>query len=382
MLKMPRWFSAFTKTSTEHPPDSLDAFGSEQSGRTRLGQGFGAQAGAQNLVRRLVASRQQLQVPIAIVVLLVVATIGYAATGYVARKWKPFDVEAASASLTIESDPAGAEVLSGGVRQGVTPLNLSVTPGEHTFELVSGTRRKSLRTLARAGAAVVHHVQFDSAPPARTKASLSVVTEPAKLKILLDGKPLGVSPLLASDLEPGAHRVQVVGAAGTFERKVDLYAGETASVILSAAMRATPEGPSVGWLTVNAAVPLQIVKGTDLIGTSQTARIMLPAGKHDLQLTNDTLGIAVRRTVQVTAGSTATVRVDVPSGRLNINALPWAQAWVDGKPVGETPIGNYQVSAGTHEVLFRHPDFGERRQTVVVTLKGPARVSVDMRKPQ
>ena len=371
MFKMPRWFSALTNSPTEHAPDSLDAFGSERSERTPLRQGFGAQAGA-----------PKLQVPFAIVVLLLVAAIGYAATGYVAKKWKPFDVEAASASLTIESDPAGAEVLSGGVRQGVTPLNLSVTPGEHTFELVSGTRRKSLRTLARAGAAVVHHVQFDSAPPVRTKASLSVVTEPAKLKILLDGKPLGVSPLLASDLEPGAHRVQVVGATGTFERKVDLYAGETASVILSAAMRETPAGPAVGWLTVNAAVPLQVVKGTDLIGTSQTARIMLPAGKHDLQLSNDTLGIAVRRTVQVTAGSTATVRVDVPSGRLNINALPWAQAWVDGKPVGETPIGNYQVSVGTHEVLFRHPDLGERRQTVVVTLKGPARVSVDMRKPQ
>ena len=172
--------------------------------------------------------------PIAIAVLVIVAAIGYGATGYIARKWKPFDVEAASASLTIESDPSGAEVLSGGVRQGTTPLNLSVTPGEHTFELVSGTRRKSLRTLARAGAAVVHHVQFDSAPPPRTKAALSVVTEPAKLKILLDGKPIGVSPLLASDLEPGARRVQVVGATGTLERKVDLYAGETASVILSA----------------------------------------------------------------------------------------------------------------------------------------------------
>ena len=372
MLKLPRWLSGWTHTSTEHAADSLDTFGSERTERT----------GAPKVAGGFVANRQQLQVPIAIAVLVIVAAIGYGATGYIARKWKPFDVEAASASLTIESDPSGAEVLSGGVRQGTTPLNLSVTPGEHTFELVSGTRRKSLRTLARAGAAVVHHVQFDSAPPPRTKAALSVVTEPAKLRILLDGKSIGVSPLLASDLEPGTHRVQVVGATGTLERKVDLYAGETASVILSAAMPSTPAGPSVGWLTINAPVPLQIVRGTDLIGTSQTARIMLPAGKHDLQLTNETLGISERRTVQVTAGSTATVRVDVPSGRLNINALPWAQAWVDGKPVGETPIGNYQVSVGTHEVLFRHPDLGERRQTVVVTLKGPARVSVDLRKPQ
>ena len=372
MLKLPRWLSGWTHTSTEPAVDTLDAFGSERTERT----------GAPKVAGGFVVNRQQLQVPVAIAVLVIVAAIGYAATGYIARKWKPFAVEAASASLTIESDPSGAEVLSGGVRQGTTPLNLSVTPGEHTFELVSGTRRKSLRTLARAGAAVVHHVQFDSAPPPRTKAALSVVTEPAKLRILLDGKSLGVSPLMVSDLEPGAHKVQVVGASGTLERKVDLYAGETASVIISASIPATPAGPAVGWVTVSAAVPLQIVKGQDLIGTSQTAKIMLPSGKHDLQLTNEVLGISVRRTVQVSAGATATIRVDVPSAPLSINALPWAQAWVDGKPVGETPIGNYQVSVGTHEVLFRHPDLGERRQTVVVTLKGPARVSVDLRKPQ
>jgi hypothetical protein len=133
---------------------------------------------------------------------------------------------------------------------------------------------------------------------------------------------------------------------------------------------------------VSAPVPLQIVQGSDLIGTSQTAKIMLPAGRHDLQLTNDALGISERRTVQVSGGATATIRVEVPSAPLSINALPWAQAWVDGKLVGETPIGNHKVSVGTHEVVFRHPEFGERRQTVTVSLKGPARVSVDMRKPQ
>ena len=50
-----------------------------------------------------------------------------------------------------------------------------------------------------------------------------------------------------------------------------------------------------------------------------------------------------------------------------VNALPWAEVSIDGERVGETPIGSVQVPIGTHEVVFRHPDLGERRTTATVT---------------
>ena len=59
---------------------------------------------------------------------------------------------------------------------------------------------------------------------------------------------------------------------------------------------------------------------------------------------------------------------------------PWADVWIDGEKVGETPIGNLPMAIGTHEVIFRNPDFGEQRQLVTVTLTAPARVTVDLRK--
>jgi hypothetical protein len=31
-------------------------------------------------------------------------------------------------------------------------------------------------------------------------------------------------------------------------------------------------------------------------------------------------------------------------------------------------------------VIFRHPQFGERRQTIVVTTKGPNRIAMDLSK--
>jgi hypothetical protein len=53
--------------------------------------------------------------------------------------------------------------------------------------------------------------------------------------------------------------------------------------------------------------------------------------------------------------------------------------WIDGQRVGETPIGNLSVPIGSHEVVFRHPQFGEKRRAISVTLGAPVRLSVDMR---
>jgi hypothetical protein len=67
-------------------------------------------------------------------------------------------------------------------------------------------------------------------------------------------------------------------------------------------------------------------------------------------------------------------------GTVNINAMPWAEVWLDGRDLGQTPLGNVQIPIGSRELVFRHPDLGERRATVLVTLKEPARISVDLRK--
>ena len=70
-----------------------------------------------------------------------------------------------------------------------------------------------------------------------------------------------------------------------------------------------------------------------------------------------------------------------PRGTVNLNASPWAEVWIDGRKVGDTPIANLQLPLGIREVIFRHPQFGERRVTVTVKGDAPAAVSVDMHKP-
>jgi hypothetical protein len=106
---------------------------------------------------------------------------------------------------------------------------------------------------------------------------------------------------------------------------------------------------------------------------------MLAAGRHELDLVNDTLGYHSTRVVQVPPGKVVSISLDLPMGVVNINASPWAEVWIDGRRVGETPIGNLGVAIGPHELVFKHPQFGEKRHSISVTLNEPVRLSVDMK---
>jgi hypothetical protein len=139
-------------------------------------------------------------------------------------------------------------------------------------------------------------------------------------------------------------------------------------------------GVQAGSVAVTAPVPMQVLLRGRVVATTEAESFMLPVGTQELEFVNQTVGFRARRTVNVQAGRTAAVRLDAPNGTLHINAVPWAEVWMDGHRIGDTPIGNLQTAIGARELVFRHPDLGERRTTVMVTLKEPARISMDLRK--
>jgi len=105
----------------------------------------------------------------------------------------------------------------------------------------------------------------------------------------------------------------------------------------------------------------------------------LSPGSHQLQLVNESLGFRVTERVAISPGRTTRLAPEVPSVRLQLNAVPWAEVTIDGTSVGETPLGNVAVAIGPHTIVFRHPQFGEQTRSVVVTTQSPPRISVDLR---
>jgi hypothetical protein len=263
-----------------------------------------------------------------------------------------------------------------GVERGATPLSVALKPGTHALELRGdGTPRLMPITVA-AGAQVSQYIELPKT--AATMGQMQVRTEPAGARVSVDGLPRGTSPVTVSDLAPGEHAVLLESDFGAVKQVVTIEPGQTASLMVPLS---APEGaPVSGWMSVTAPADVQIFEKNRLIGTSQSDRLMVSAGKHDIDIVNDSVGYHTTRTVQVTAGKVTPIKVEFPKGTIALNAVPWAEVWVDGEKIGDTPIGNLSLSLGPHEVVFRHPELGEQRHAALITLKAPARLSVDLRK--
>lgn len=295
---------------------------------------------------------------------------------------RPVPFAATTGTVQIESSPAGAQVRMDGRALGVTPLAVSVDAGDRVLEVQHGDLVRQVKVTIGPGDVVRQRIEFVTAAPAAAPAAafgaLSVGTDPPRAAaVLVDGVARGTSPVVVSDLAAGEHTVAVRFPTGTVERRIRVDAGATASFLASMPPAA---GAVSGWVAVDVRQPLQILEQGRLVGTTEISRLMLPAGEHTLDFVNDELGFRAQRTIRVNPGSTTTIPIELPRAPLAINALPWASVWVDGEPVGDTPIGNLSATVGRHEIVFRHPELGERRATVTVTLKNPARIGVDLRR--
>ncbi len=294
-------------------------------------------------------------------------------------RWQP-PAAAAGGSLRIESDPAGAEVRLNGAGKGITPLSLSMPAGNYSLTVQRGSNIKQLPVSVTNGATTIHHITWADTPvPTRTPAeigNLSITTDAAGSEVIVDGQMRGVAPITLRNLTVGQHRVVVRASGTTHTRTVQIEAGSTASLFFGGSTQAAAVAGSIA---IASPVPVQVFEDQRLIGTSEMDRILLPAGKHVIELVADPVGYRATRTVTVTAGQTAALAVDLPRVPLSINAIPWAEVFIDGTRIGETPLGNLPQTLGAHEIVFRHPQLGERRLNVMVTTKEPARFSIDMR---
>ena len=282
----------------------------------------------------------------------------------------------ATGTLIVNTDPAGVEVSIDGEPRGATPLTVELTPGDHLLEVAANGQTRSVPVSIAAGDRTAQFIEVPKSAP--ETGQLHVRTDPAGAAVTVDGERRGQSPLVVGGLAPGTHTVVLENALGSVTERVTIEPGVTAALVVP--LNGPKGAPVSGWVSVTAPVELQVFEGGRLLGSTRLDRIMMAVGRHELEIRNDTLGYRQTRVVEVTPGRVTPIRLDVPRGSLAVNATPWADVWVNGQHVGETPIGHVELPIGTHDVLFRHPELGEYRQTVTVTLAGPARVSADLRR--
>jgi hypothetical protein len=312
---------------------------------------------------------------VAAVLALIAGTMGVTMLGR--RPVAAAPAATATGTLEIGTNPDGVAVFIDGSDRGRTPLSIQLAPGAHLVELVTDSERRKVPVTMKAGTHMSHFIEMPKGPAG--EGDLQVRTEPAKAKVTVDGQLFGRSPVTVKGLAAGTHRVVLENEFGTFTDDVVIEAGGTASLVVPMTKSPSAAANLSGWIAISAPSDLQVYEGGRLVGSSRTDRIMVAVGRHDLELVNEALGYRAAKTVEVAAGQVAAVKPDWPKGTMALNALPWAEVSVDGERVGETPIGGFSLPIGTHDIVFRHPELGERRTTATVTTGAPTRVSMDMR---
>lgn len=211
---------------------------------------------------------------------------------------------------------------------------------------------------------------------------LSIRSEPAGAQVSIDGRSHGVTPLTLA-VTPGERRIVLKLDGREVRQTVRVEPGGTASLIApmrQATTSTTSTSGTSGWIAIVSKAELDIFENGVLVGSTRSPQVMMPTGLHTLRLVNETLGFERTQQIRVEPDKVARISLPLPESTIHLNAQPWAEVWIDGKSVGETPIGNLPLGIGTHQIVFRHPELGEKTVSTLVKVGAPTRVTVDMRK--
>jgi len=255
--------------------------------------------------------------------------------------------------------------------------SVSALPAEASARpSVAATSRTGLSTPAAAASRQPLGTELHDASTA--DGQLIISSQPARAEVVVNGKYQGLTPLTLSHIRPGEYRIAMRHPGGASLRQtVKVDPGATVSIV--APLRAP--APSGGWIAIDSPIELDVLENGVLIGTSRIPQIAAAAGSHEYAFVNREVAFREARRVDVRGGATERIVVSPPPGMLFVNAVPWADVWIDGRPVGQTPIGKLAVPIGRHEIVFRHPDLGEKTMAVIVKAGEPTRLSAVL-KPQ
>jgi hypothetical protein len=243
--------------------------------------------------------------------------------------------------------------------------------GTFAFKTSKGRSKPETSTaVATASAPAVVPEVIEPVSPEAGSGELRVESIPDGARVVLDGREMGFTPLTLKDVPAGRRSLLLEGEAGTLRRTVRVQAGERTVA------RYEITG---GFLSVTSRIPLDIYDGTRKIGASDEGHIGLAPGRYTVRLINKDFGFAEDAEFTIKPGEVSTHTVTLPEGSVHVTTEPGAEIFVEGELVGVAPLAAFRVPIGSREVLVRHSDLGERRQSVEVVAGRPVEVTIMMR---
>jgi len=354
-----------------------------------------SESGMTSVVARL-RSRLGISLAAALALLALVGVAIWYAT-------KPTDAIAAQGRITVNTDPQGATVYVDGLAAaGKTPTVISNLPvGKSVVIKVElfGYEPQQKEVLAIEG----RPVEFSTAltKSSGNFASVRFVSTPPGAKVYIDGAPqTQVTPFELGRLKVGDDHTAAFTLEGYENATKKFKVGEEAapvSVELVKLGGATPALPdaAIALKPDAATAPPPVVDGKlDLdstprgvlvlydgkeLGTTPLKALPFPPGEYTLKFVDEKRGIDEEQTITVVGGkltkkafklTTKKVVVTPPKGGKGTLKVVvkgnWADVYVNGKKIGQTPIPAQTLEAGSYKIRLVNSEIGK---DVVKTVK-------------
>ena len=97
-------------------------------------------------------------------------------------------------------------------------------------------------------------------------------------------------------------------------------------------------------------------------------------GPSRAEFVNSVIGYRVRREGRRPGGQITVVSIAVPQRHAEYQRHALGCRMDRWHAYGETPLGNLSIVPGEHEIVFRHPQLGERREKIIVRPAGAPRL--------
>jgi serine/threonine protein kinase len=237
---------------------------------------------------------------------------------------------------------------------------------------------------------------------------------PSFIKLSVDGKEIGPLPQDVKNLTPGDHKIKLVGGDryATEERTLSVKENEIQTLpdaklkVVKGRATLTLDTPGAVVTLVSGSERKAVGKLPISIDIDTSKQWTIEANKTGFEHFSQpisfddgeaekTFAIALTEKGKVakpdpkektTAASTKdpketketkeTPKEATGNGTLSVNSIPPSAVLVDGRPVGMTPKGGISVSAGSHSVVFKHPEKGTKGASVTIKAGESKSVSV------
>jgi eukaryotic-like serine/threonine-protein kinase len=272
--------------------------------------------------------------------------------------------QVATGGFSLETSPPGAVVaLDGQDLGGVTPLRVGNLLAR-TYDVkvkLAGFKEHNARVDVRAG--VDQSLPRVMLEPERVRVRVS--SEPSGADAVVvrgsERRTLGRTPIDVTLDNDGSSWALVVSKSGyeSYEQAISIEDGVAELSMRAVLARKSGEASSD-------AVASAPVAAAPVAEPPKPARASASASTDDL-LESATSSSAKAPAAPAGGGG---------QGTLRINARPWAQVVIDGRPVGNTPQTNIALPAGNHRVQLVNPEFNLKKNLTVTIKAGQVETQI------